>query len=125
MKSVALAFGLSPNKNFQSLDSSFPIFKRFYEGHYVHQFHGAILNKIPLLKKLNLLEVAGGGLLYVPERNLKYAEIFFGAEKVIRFWRDRYKIGGFVVSSFANQYKNPVQFKISLSKFDRKTKAWK
>lgn len=114
----------NPTKSFQALDSSFPVFKRFYEGHYLHQFHGAILNKIPLLKKLNLLEVAGGGILYVPERNLKYAEAFFGIEKIIRFWRERYKVGTYVVGSVANQFKNPVQFKISIERFNRRKNSW-
>ncbi len=115
---------LNPTRSFQALDSSFSVFKRFYEGHYLHQFHGAILNKIPLLKKLNLLEIAGGGLLYVPERNLKYAELFFGVEKILRFWRERYKIGGYVVGSVANNFKNPVQFKISIERFNRKRNSW-
>lgn len=114
----------NPTLSFQSLDSTFPAFKRFYEGHYLHEFHGAILNKIPLLKKLNLLEVAGGGILYVPERNLKYAEVFFGVEKVIRFWRDRYKVGGYIVSSVANKFSNPIQFKIGIEVFNKRRNSW-
>jgi hypothetical protein len=114
----------NPTKSFQALDSSFSVFRRFYEGHYLHQFHGAILNKIPLLKKLNLLEVAGGGVLFVLERNLKYAELFFGVEKILRFWRERYKVGGYVVGSVANQFRNPVQFKISIEKFNKRKNSW-
>lgn len=114
----------NPTLSFQSLDSTFPAFKRFYEGHYLHQFHGAILNKIPLLKKLNLLEVAGGGILYVPERNIKYAELFFGVEKIIRFWRERYKIGGYVVTSVANKFSNPIQFKIGIEVFNKRKNSW-
>lgn len=114
----------NPTKSFQALDSSFPIFKRFYEGHYLHQFHGAVLNKIPVLKKLNLLEVAGGGILYVPERNLKYAEAFVGIEKVLRFWRERYKVGVYAVGSVANQFKNPFQIKIGIEQFNRKKNSW-
>ncbi|MEO6729750.1 MAG: DUF5686 and carboxypeptidase regulatory-like domain-containing protein [Ferruginibacter sp.] len=114
----------NPTLSFQSLDSTFPAFKQFYEGHYLHQFHGAVINKIPLLKKLNLLEVAGGGILYVPERNLKYAELFFGVEKVIRFWRDRYKIGGYVVISMANKFNNPIQFKIGIEAFNKRKNSW-
>ncbi|MEO5891796.1 MAG: DUF5686 and carboxypeptidase regulatory-like domain-containing protein [Ferruginibacter sp.] len=114
----------NPTLSFQSLDSTFPAFKRFYEGHYLHQFHGAIINKIPLLKKLNLLEVAGGGILYVPERNLKYGEVFVGVEKIIRFWRERYKIGGYVVGSFANKFTNPVQFKIGIEVFNKRKNSW-
>lgn len=117
-------FFSNPTLSFQSLDSTFPAFKRFYEGHYLHEFHGAILNKIPLLKKLNLLEVAGGGILYVPERNLKYGELFFGVEKIIRFWRQRYKIGGYIVTSVANKYNNPLQFKIGLEVFNKRKNSW-
>lgn len=114
----------NPTLSFQALDSTFPVFRRFYEGHYLHQFHGAILNKIPLLKKLNLLEVAGGGMLYVPERNLKYAELFFGVEKIIRFWRQRYKIGGYVVTSVANKFSNPIQFKFGIEAFNKRKNSW-
>ncbi|MES2891844.1 MAG: DUF5686 and carboxypeptidase regulatory-like domain-containing protein [Bacteroidota bacterium] len=117
-------FFSNPTMSFQSLDSTFPAFKRFYEGHYLHQFHGSIINKVPLLKKLNLLEVAGGGILYVPERNLRYAEVFFGVEKVIRFWRERYKIGGYVVTSVANKFSNPIQFKIGLEVFNKRRNSW-
>ncbi|MBC7890031.1 MAG: carboxypeptidase-like regulatory domain-containing protein [Ferruginibacter sp.] len=114
----------NPTLSFQSLDSTFPAYRRFYEGHYLHQFHGAILNKIPLLKKLNLLEVAGGGILYVPERNLQYGELFFGVEKIIRFWRDRYKLGGYVVTSVANKFSNPIQFKIAIEVFNKRKNSW-
>ena len=117
-------FFSNPTLSFQSLDSTFPAFKRFYEGHYLHQFHGAILNKIPLLKKLNLLEVAGGGILYAPERNIKYGELFFGVEKIIRFWRDRYKIGGYIVTSVANKYSHPLQFKIAVEVFNKRKNSW-
>ena len=114
----------NPMLSFQSLDSTFPAFRRFYEGHYLHQFHGSIINKIPLLKKLNLLEVAGGGILYVPERNVKYVELFFGVEKIIRFWRDRYKIGAYIVTSAANKFSNPIQFKIGIEVFNKRKNSW-
>lgn len=114
----------NPLRSFQALDSTFNIFKIFYEGHYLHHFNGAILNKIPLLKRLNLLEVAGGGILYVPERNLKYVEGFVGIEKVIKIFRERFKVGFFVVGSLANKYNNPYQFKIGLDQFNKRTNSW-
>jgi hypothetical protein len=114
----------NPTLSFQALDSTFPAFKRFYEGHYLHQFHGAIMNKIPILKKLNLLEVAGGGILYVPERNLRYGELFVGVEKIIRFWRERYKIGGYIVTSAANKFSNPLQIKIGIEVFNKRKNSW-
>jgi hypothetical protein len=114
----------NPTKSFQALDSTFPAFRRFYEGHYLHHFNGAILNKVPFLKKLNLMEVAGGGILYLPERNLKYIEGFFGVEKILRFWTEKFKIGVYVVGSVANQFNNPVQFKIGIEHFNKRRNSW-
>lgn len=118
---------LNPNEAFQSLDSTFPVFKRFYEGHYVHEFNGAILNKIPLLKKLQLREVAGAGFLLAPERNLRYAEILAGVERVFQApfnIPSKFKLGVYVVGSAANKFNNPVQFKIGITTWDKRRNKW-
>jgi len=118
---------LNPNEAFQSLDSTFPTFKRFYQGHYVHEFNGAIINKIPFLKKLQLREVAGGGFLFAPERDLRYGELFAGVERVIKWPFNpvyKFKMGVYIVGSAANQFKNPVQFKIGFTSWDRKRNKW-
>jgi len=114
----------NPATTFQALDSTFAAFHRFYEGHYLHHFNGAILNKIPLLKKLNVMEVAGGGILYLPERKLKYIEGFVGLEKVLKFWTERYKLGVYVVGSVANQFNNPIQIKIAVEHFNKRKNSW-
>lgn len=119
---------LNPNEAFQSLDSTFPVFSRFYEGHYLHEFNGALLNRIPLFKKLRLREIAGGGILFAPERNnLRYAELFGGVERVFKFpfsQIGKFKLGVYVVASTANQFRNPVQFKIGITTWDRKRGKW-
>ena len=118
---------LNPNEAFQSLDSTFPVFRRFYELHYLHEFNGAILNKIPFLKKLGLREIAGAGFLSAPERNLRYAEVFTGVERVFRApfnIPQKFKLGVYVVGSAANQFKNPVQFKVGITTWDKRKNRW-
>ena len=118
---------MNPNEAFQSLDSTFPVFKRFYQAHYLHEFNGAILNKIPLFKKLELREIAGGGFLIAPERDLRYFEAFAGVEKVIKWPFNpiyKLKLGVYVVGSAANQFRNPVQFKIGITSWDRRNNRW-
>jgi hypothetical protein len=121
-------FFSNPNEAFQSLDSSFPVFKRFYEAHYVHEFNGAILNKIPFLKKLGLREIAGTGFLFAPERNnLRYVEVFTGMERVFKYpfnQLGKFKLGVYVTGSAANQFRNPVQFKIGVTTWDKKLGKW-
>jgi hypothetical protein len=113
-----------PTNNFQSLDSTFPVFKRFYEGHYLHSFNGAILNKIPSFKKLNISEVIGGGFLFLPEKDLRYAEAYAGLEKIFQVFNERIKIGGYVVGSVANQFNRPIQLKVALQYYNRTHKRW-
>jgi hypothetical protein len=118
---------LNPSEAFQSLDSTFPTFKRFYEGHLVHEFNGAFLNKIPFFKKIGLREVAGAGFLIAPERDLRYGELFAGVERVFKYpfhLLGKFKLGVYVVGSAANQFHNPVQFKIGITAWDRKKGKW-
>jgi Family of unknown function (DUF5686)/CarboxypepD_reg-like domain len=118
---------LNPNEAFQSLDSSFATFSRFYEGHYIHEFNGAFLNKIPFFKKIGLREIAGGGFLIAKERNLRYAELFTGVERIFKApfnLLGKFKLGVYVVGSVANQFRNPVQFKIGITTWDRKRGKW-
>lgn len=118
---------LNPNEAFQSLDSTFAVFRRFYQGHYVHDFNGALINKVPLLKKLGLREVGGAGFLIARERNLRYAEAFAGIERVFK-WpfeiNGKFKLGLYVVGSAANQFRNPVQLKFGIINWDRRKNKW-
>ena len=121
-------FFLNPQRMFQSLDSTFPVFDRYYQGNLLHEFNGSLINKIPLFKKLRLQEVAGGGFLIAPERDLRYAELFAGLERVFKWPFNplaRVKLGVYVVGSVANQFKNPVQFKIGLTSWDRFRNRWR
>lgn len=121
-------FFQNPQGSFQALDSTFPVFNRFYQGNLVHEFNGALINKIPLFKKLKLQEIAGGGILIAPERDLRYAEFFAGIERVFKWPFNpltRLKLGVYVVTSVANKYNNPVQFKIGLTTWDRFRNRWR
>ena len=118
---------MNPDEAFQALDSTFAVFKRFYQGHYVHEFNGALINKIPILKKLQLREVGGGGFLLAPERDLRYVEVFAGVERIFKwpFNPDtKFKFGVYVVGSAANQFRNPVQFKIGVTSWDKRRNKW-
>jgi len=119
---------MNPDEAFQALDSTFPVFDRVYLGHFVHEFNGALLNKIPFLKKLELREIAGGGFLVAPERDLRYVEMFAGIERVFKWPFNpltKFKLGVYVVTSAANQFANPVQFKVGLTTWDLRRNKWR
>jgi hypothetical protein len=118
---------MNPHRTFQAMDSTFAVFDRFFEGHLVHEFNGLFINKVPLLKKLQLREVAGAGFLFAQERNLRYAEIFTGIERAFPSPfnpLDKFKLGIYVVGSAANQFRNPIQFKIGFTTWDKRKNRW-
>jgi hypothetical protein len=58
----------------------------FSEAHAEHHFHGLILDKLPVIKKLKMQEVAGIHVL--SNNNLRYYyEINFGLEKIFKILR--------------------------------------
>lgn len=117
----------SPLYNFQQLDSTFKTFHRFVELHYLHEFNGSIVNKIPFLKILKLTERVGANFLYAPERrNMFYYEGFVGIDKAIRLGRDRWKIGYYFTAGYSNLFEKPrFGFKINIQGYDRYNNVWR
>lgn len=115
-----------PMYAFQTLDSTFITFKRYYEVHYRHHFNGALLNKVPLMKHLHLYESVGANLLIAPERNnMIFYEMYGGVDKLIKIWRERFKIGIYYCVGFANTFNAPRSFfKINFEFYNRTENKW-
>ena len=79
------------------------------------------------MKRIGLKEIIGGGFLLAPEKNMRYLEGFAGIERVFKYPFDqlgKFKLGVYVSGSAANQFRNPVQFKIGVTTWDRKNGKW-
>ncbi|MBK7128227.1 MAG: carboxypeptidase-like regulatory domain-containing protein [Crocinitomicaceae bacterium] len=119
----------NPLYSFQNLDSSYETENWYAEFHYIHHFNGALINKIPFMKKTGIKELVGGGFIFLPEHdNYFYTELYFGLERTFKIARQRLRIGGYVIFSVANNAfalpdeskpKN-MQFKISFDVMDER-----
>jgi hypothetical protein len=114
----------NPNHTFQRLDSVYKTFDWFFEGHVLHRFNGAILNKIPLLKKAQMVETLGAGVLFSPENDLRYIEAFVGLEKVIKILEERFRLGVYLVGAQSNRFEAPLRLKFSIEYFNRQDNTW-
>lgn len=65
----------------------------FIQAFYLHHFNGILFNKLPLLRKTKLLEIAGFSMLVIPEQNLYHYEFFIGVERKFRFRNELFKYG--------------------------------
>lgn len=109
---------------YQLLDTTFPTFNLFFEGHYVHQFNGFIMNRIPLLKKTNIKTMAGGGFLIAPERQLEYVELFMGLNRIFKVGKERLRLGFYYTLAQSNQFGFRSQYKVSFEFYNRTKNTW-
>ena len=117
-------FFIPPMFGYQLIDSTFPVFKGFFESHYNHEFNGFLTSKVPGLKQLNIRLSGGGGLLYVPERNFQYAELHTGANRLFRWGKVRFKIGVYYVVSQSNKQGFRSGFKFLVTPWNHKNSSW-
>ncbi|NEU09939.1 carboxypeptidase-like regulatory domain-containing protein [Flavihumibacter sp. R14] len=75
------SLGYTPKINsFMFLDYYlFSTADKYFEGHFEHNFSGFITNKVPLVRKLKLQEIAGVKYLATPVLR-KYTEVYFGLQ---------------------------------------------
>jgi len=114
----------NPLYSFQGLDSSLPSKDYFLEGHFVHHDNGAIINKIPFMKKTNIGLVMGVGALYVKEFNWQHYEVFAGLERNFKFSRRRLRLGVYAVASDGNKMAPRMNYKISFALLDDRNMKW-
>jgi hypothetical protein len=114
----------NPLYSFQGLDSSLPSKKVYFEAHFVHHDNGAILNKIPFMKKTGIGLVVGVGGLYVKEYDWQHYEMFVGLERNFKLSRRRLRIGIYGVVSDGNHIAPKVSYKISFAMLDDRNMKW-
>lgn len=114
-----------PLHSFQLLDTSLTATNIFLEAHYIHHFNGALINNIPLVKKLRIGTVAGAGAMWIKESNYRHEEIFAGIERIFKLGkRRRLRVGAYGVISQSNYSPPQTDFKISFDVIDTWKRDW-
>jgi hypothetical protein len=81
-------------------------------------------NKIPLLNRLKLNELAGSAFIAIPSENYIHQEIFVGIQKQIRIKEQLFRLGVFAVTSDSNVGKANYTLKFGISFWNTYTKKW-
>lgn len=96
----------------------------YLEAHYAHHFNGAIINYIPLVKKLQLHVAAGASALYIKESNYMYGEVFVGMERAFKAQRARYRIGIYFVAAHSNYKPITPRIKFAFNRYSLRNQTW-
>lgn len=108
----------NPLYSFQDQDSSLRSKEYYVEAHFIHHDNGAIVNKIPFMKKTGIGLVAGVGALYVAEYQWQHYELLVGLERNFKFSKRRLRIGIYGVLSDGNKIAPKSTWKISFAVLD-------
>ena len=114
----------NPLYSFQGLDTTLPTTSWVHEAHYVHHDNGAIINKIPFMKKSRIGLVFGGGAMYVQEHKYQHYELLVGLERNFKLSRRRLRIGIYGCASDGNQTAPRADWKISFALLDDRSMKW-
>lgn len=119
-----LFFFSNPLMSLQLLDSTFNTARPFLQAYAIHHFNGAILSKVPLINKLRLELVAGGGALFIRDINYRHIEFYAGIERKIKIKKQLFKIAVFYCVRENNQSSVNLNFKFGFDFFNSWTNQW-
>ncbi len=119
-----LFFFSNPLMTMQLLDSTFNTARPFFQGYAIHHFNGAIMNKIPLINKLKLELVAGGGVLLINDVNYRHIEFYGGIERKFKIRKQLLKLAVFYVLRENSASSVNLNFKIGFDFFNSWTNQW-
>ncbi|MEY4140969.1 MAG: hypothetical protein RL110_340 [Bacteroidota bacterium] len=114
----------NPLYSFQGLDTTLPTKSWVHEAHFVHHDNGALLNKIPFMKKTRIGLVFGAGAMYVQEHKYQHYEALAGLERNFKLSRRRLRVGVYGCASDGNQSNLRFDWKISFAILDDRSMKW-
>jgi len=117
-------FFSDPLSSFQLLGPTLSTPNAFYRGGMIHHFNGLFLNKIPLLNRLKITELAGAAYIAIPSQGFFHQEYFAGLEWPFRIKEQYFRLSAVAVTSDSTLGKAQYTFKFGLSYWDTYRKKW-
>ena len=113
-----------PLNNLQLLGPTLSTANPYLFGAIIHHFDGVVMDKIPLLNKLQLETIVGGAALLIPDQSFEHLEAFVGLGKKFRLLGEQLQIAIYAVSANNDIDKFNVTYKLGLNFFDALSGRW-
>ena len=96
----------------------------YFKFNYIHHFNGAIINFVPLIKRLGIHTVVGTSGLLIPQSKYRYAEAFLGLERTFKISRVRFRLGVYGVEAVSNYNSIDPRIKFGINFYSFKNNDW-
>lgn len=116
----------NPLYSFQLLRTSVATREPFIQAHYVHQFNGALTDKIPLVNRMKLRTSVGASVFHERSNDIFHMEYFAGVQHTFRAFRSKMGLGIYYTQSAtpSNGLGPTSAWKIGLQMYDPFTNSW-
>jgi len=108
----------------QLQDTTLNVTDSYIKLNYIHHFNGAIINYVPLVKKLGIHTVAGVSGIMIPQYKYQYAEVFAGIERSFRVSRTRFRLGIYGVEARSSINKIDPRIKFGINFYSFRNDDW-
>ncbi|MFK7756229.1 MAG: DUF5686 family protein [Flavobacteriales bacterium] len=113
-----------PLRSFQLLGPTLNTPNEYLRANVIHHFEGAILNKVPLIRRLKLGLAIGGGTLNIPDAGFYHGELFAGVEKPFKLWKQMLRGGIYAVTADNSIENSNLTWKVGLTFYQPFTRTW-
>lgn len=113
-----------PLYSFQLLGETHRATNSYLTANYIHHFHGALVRKIPIIKRSKLESAFGAGALYIDDTNFAHSEIFGGLEHPFKIGQVKLKFGTYYAVAYSNYSDISNMIKFGLNVFNPFTNEW-
>lgn len=113
-----------PLYSFQLLGETHRATNSYLTANYIHHFHGALVRKIPFIKRSKLESAFGAGTLYIDDTNFAHSEIFGGLEHPFKIGQVKLKFGTYYAVAYSNYSEISNMIKFGLNVFNPFTNEW-
>ncbi len=114
----------NPLVNLQLLGPTLTTRMPYFQGGIIHHFDGFIMDKIPLLNRLQLEMIVGAAALSIPEQKFSHAEAYAGLGKRFKLWGEQFQIAVYGMSALNNVDQLDYSWKIGFNLFDAFNARW-
>ena len=111
-------------QSMQLQDTTINVTDHYFQLNYIHHFNGAVINFVPLIKKLGIHTVIGTSGLLIPTSNYRYAEVFAGVERTFKISRTRFRLGVYFVEAKSNYNNIKPRIKFGINFYSFRNDDW-
>ncbi len=119
-----LIFFSNPLTNLQRLDQTINTNSPYARGGVIHHFDGFILDKIPLINRLQMEVIGGAGALALSDRDYGQLELYVGLGKKFKLFKETVQVAVYRMSAIDTNRRTKGGYVIGFNLYDPFNAQW-